>query len=86
MLPSCRLHHGSCLDTLNPALGLTSWLVLQMVALGEMTTAYPIRGAFVHQATRFLDPSVGFALGWNYWYSWAIVSWPLSLSSGQTSS
>ncbi|BGP50979.1 hypothetical protein JCM10450v2_006905 [Rhodotorula kratochvilovae] len=44
-----------------------------MVALGELTTQYPVRGAFVHHANRFLDPSVGFALGWNYWYSWAIT-------------
>ncbi|GAA5995657.1 uncharacterized protein JCM10292_005306 [Rhodotorula paludigena] len=44
-----------------------------MIALGELTTQYPVRGAFVHHATRFLDPSVGFALGWNYWYSWAIT-------------
>ncbi|GAA5984516.1 hypothetical protein JCM11641_007008 [Rhodosporidiobolus odoratus] len=44
-----------------------------MVALGEMTTLYPVSGAFVHYASRFVDPSLGFALGWNYWYSWAIT-------------
>ncbi|GAA6052158.1 hypothetical protein JCM3770_001246 [Rhodotorula araucariae] len=44
-----------------------------MVALGELTTQYPVRGAFVHHANRFLDPAVGFALGWNYAYSWAIT-------------
>lgn len=43
-----------------------------MVALGELTTQYPVRGAFVHHATRFLDPSIGFALGYNYYYSWAV--------------
>lgn len=36
----------------------------QMIALGEMTTLYPVNGAFVHYASRFIDPSVGFALGW----------------------
>ncbi|KAL7337816.1 amino acid permease/ SLC12A domain-containing protein [Rhodotorula toruloides] len=44
-----------------------------MIALGEMTTLYPVNGAFVHYASRFVDPSLGFALGWNYWYSWAIT-------------
>lgn len=37
---------------------------MQMIALGEMTTLYPVNGAFVHYASRFIDPSVGFALGW----------------------
>jgi amino acid transporter len=44
-----------------------------MVALGELTTLYPVSGAFVHYTSRFVDPSVGFALGWNYWYSYAIT-------------
>ncbi|BGP27025.1 amino acid transmembrane transporter [Rhodotorula toruloides] len=44
-----------------------------MVALGEMTALYPVNGAFVHYASRFVDPSLGFALGWNYWYNWAIT-------------
>jgi amino acid transporter len=43
--------------------------ISQMVALGEMTTLYPVNGAFVHYASRFVDPALGFALGWNYWYS-----------------
>jgi lysine-specific permease len=24
-------------------------------------------------ATRFVDPSLGFALGWNYWFNWVIT-------------
>lgn len=35
-----------------------------MIALGEMTTLYPVNGAFVHFSSRFVDPSLGFALGW----------------------
>lgn len=27
----------------------------------------------MHYATRFVDPALGTALGWNYWYSWAIT-------------
>ncbi|GAA5892923.1 hypothetical protein JCM6882_006895 [Rhodosporidiobolus microsporus] len=44
-----------------------------MIALGELTTLYPVSGAFVHYTSRFVDPAVGFALGWNYWYSYAIT-------------
>ncbi|GAA5834721.1 hypothetical protein JCM9279_007091 [Rhodotorula babjevae] len=44
-----------------------------MVALGEMTTLYPVSGAFTHYSARFVDPALGFALGWNYWYSYAIT-------------
>lgn len=44
-----------------------------MIALGEMTTIYPVSGAFVHFASRFCDPALGFALGWNYFYCWAIT-------------
>jgi len=34
-----------------------------MVALGEMAALYPLSGGFTHYATRFVDPSLGFALG-----------------------
>ncbi|MBW0469962.1 hypothetical protein O181_009677 [Austropuccinia psidii MF-1] len=43
-----------------------------MVALGEMITMYPVTGSFMHYATRFVDPALGFALGCNYWYGFAI--------------
>ncbi|GAA5976310.1 hypothetical protein JCM5350_001416 [Sporobolomyces pararoseus] len=49
-----------------------------MTALGEMTTMYPVSGAFVHYASRFCDPALGFALGWNYWASWA-MTFPLEV-------
>lgn len=28
-----------------------------------------VSGSFNHYATRFVEPSLGFALGWNYWFS-----------------
>ncbi|KAJ6014213.1 hypothetical protein N7540_008804 [Penicillium herquei] len=42
-----------------------------MVSLGEIATFLPIPGAFTSYATRFVDPSLGFAMGWIYWFSWA---------------
>lgn len=44
-----------------------------MVALGEMATYIPIAGAFTAYAARFVDPALGFAMGWIYWFSWAIT-------------
>jgi len=34
---------------------------------------FPVSGAFMHFASRFVDPALGFALGWTYWYCWAIA-------------
>ncbi len=44
-----------------------------MQSLGEMATQLPIAGSFETYAERFVDPSLGFALGWNYWFSWSIT-------------
>ncbi len=34
---------------------------------------YPVNGAFYHYSVRFIDPSWGFAMGWNYTMCWLIV-------------
>ncbi|AWV80951.1 amino acid permease [Clostridium acetobutylicum] len=44
-----------------------------MTGLGEMATFMPVSGSFETYASKFVDESVGFALGWNYWYNWAIT-------------
>lgn len=44
-----------------------------MQSLGEMATYIPVSGAFTAYASRFVDPSLGFAMGWIYWFSWAIT-------------
>lgn len=38
----------------------------------EMTTWAPISGTFPHFAERWVDPALGFAVGWNYFYTNAI--------------
>ena len=42
-------------------------------ALGELAVMYPVSGGFYTYYTRFIDPSWGFAMGWNYVFQWAIV-------------
>ncbi|KAH7329100.1 amino acid permease-domain-containing protein [Stachybotrys elegans] len=42
-------------------------------ALGELAVMFPIAGSFSSWATRFLDPSWGFAMGWNYALQWLCI-------------
>lgn len=46
---------------------------LLMQSLGEMAAYMPVAGSFQTYATRFVSPSFGFAIGWNYWFNWAIT-------------
>ncbi|KAK2048039.1 amino acid permease [Colletotrichum somersetense] len=48
-------------------------------ALGELAVMYPVSGGFYVYSSRFIDPSWGFAMGWNYVFQWAIVL-PLELT------
>lgn len=47
-------------------------------ALGELAITFPVSGAFVTYNTRFIDPSWGFAMAWNYAMQW-LVMLPLEL-------
>ena len=40
---------------------------------------YPVSGGFYTYSARFIDPSWGFAMGWNYVFQWAVVL-PLELT------
>ena len=44
-----------------------------MTSLGEMAAYMPTSGSFSTYAAKFVDPAFGFAMGWNYWYNWAIT-------------
>ena len=33
----------------------------------------PVVGNFQTYAARFISPSFGFAMGWNYWFNWAVT-------------
>lgn len=44
-----------------------------MTSLGEMASYLPVSGSFSTYGSRYVDPAFGFALGWNYWYNWAIT-------------
>jgi amino acid transporter len=48
-------------------------------ALGELAVMYPVSGGFYTYSARFIDPSWGMAMGYNYVFQWAIVL-PLELT------
>jgi yeast amino acid transporter len=50
--------------------GFNLFAVIQ--CLGEMGTYLPVPGAVPVFATRYVDEALGFTLGWNYWYQFAI--------------
>lgn len=52
--------------------GFVCYLV--MVSLGEMSAFLPHKKGFAGYATRFVDPALGFALGWNYLFKYLIVT------------
>ncbi|CAI7622231.1 unnamed protein product [Penicillium discolor] len=68
---------GSAIATAGPVGALIAFTFIGsivysvMIALGEVATYLPIPGAFATYATRLVDPSLGFAMGWIYWFSWA---------------
>ncbi|MGO2033088.1 MAG: amino acid permease, partial [Brevibacterium aurantiacum] len=44
-----------------------------MQSLGEMSTHLPVAGSFHTYGSKYVSPSFGFAMGWNYWFNWAIT-------------
>ncbi|MDF2655046.1 MAG: amino acid permease [Bacillota bacterium] len=65
---------GASISTAGPGGAMVSYAVIGMAvffvmnALGEMATYTPVPGAFETYSTKYVDPSFGFAMGWNYWY------------------
>ncbi|MCD4840056.1 amino acid permease [Neobacillus sedimentimangrovi] len=70
---------GGAIHTAGPGGALVAYLVIGMMvyflmtSLAEMGAYMPVAGSFSTYATKFVDPALGFALGWNYWYNWAIT-------------
>jgi len=64
---------GPVLFQAGPLGALLSYILIGLVSssvlscLGEMTALIPVEGPIYEFPTRFLDASVGFAVGWMYW-------------------
>ncbi|MBC8954160.1 amino acid permease [Xenorhabdus sp. PB62.4] len=44
-----------------------------MTSLGELAAYMPVSGSFSTYGSKYVDEGFGFALGWNYWYNWAVT-------------
>ncbi|WRT66803.1 uncharacterized protein IL334_003766 [Kwoniella shivajii] len=70
---------GSALGNGGPAGILLAWIIMGVMlinvtqALGEMAILYPVSGGFYTLASRMLDESFAFSMGWNYVLQWAVV-------------
>ncbi|MCK1994964.1 amino acid permease [Peribacillus muralis] len=73
------LGSGPAIHSAGPGGALVAYAVIGimvyfiMTSLGELASFMPVSGAFSTYATRFIDPALGFALGWNYWFTWAMT-------------
>ncbi|KAI0515169.1 amino acid permease/ SLC12A domain-containing protein [Xylaria bambusicola] len=76
---------GSALMKGGPGFLIIDFLIIGIMifnvvyALGELAVMYPVSGGFYTYSTRFIDPSWGFAIGWNYVLQWLVVV-PLELT------
>ncbi|EXA33305.1 hypothetical protein FOVG_15382 [Fusarium oxysporum f. sp. pisi HDV247] len=59
-------------------IGITVFFV--MTAIGEMATFLPMNKGFGGYATRMVDPALGFATGWNYFFKY-IIATPTNLTA-----
>lgn len=70
---------GSAITTAGPGGSLVAYVVMGimvyflMTSLAEMATYNPRSGSFTEYASRYVDPALGFAMGWNYWFGGAIT-------------
>ncbi|KAJ5788779.1 Amino acid/polyamine transporter I [Penicillium paradoxum] len=68
---------GTAIATSGPAGALIAYIFVGSIvysvmgSLGEVATYIPITGAFTSYAARLIDPSLGFSMGWIYWFNWA---------------
>ncbi|KAF7292783.1 AA-permease domain-containing protein [Mycena indigotica] len=59
--------------------GFVGMLVgLMMYSLGEMMVWDPSAGGFIEFATRYVDPAMGFAMGWQFWFQ-AVMTAPVEI-------
>ncbi|WP_276830784.1 amino acid permease [Frischella perrara] len=70
---------GATIAQAGPAGSLLSYAIIGvmvyflMTSLGELAAYLPVSGTFATYGSKYVDESFGFAIGWNYWYNWAIT-------------
>ncbi|KAK2626277.1 hypothetical protein QTJ16_004539 [Diplocarpon rosae] len=71
---------GSILSETGPAPLFMGYISMMLIVwcvmndLAEMVTYLPLKGISIpYFVERFVDPSLAFAAGWNYWYAYAML-------------
>ncbi|KAI5461928.1 amino acid permease/ SLC12A domain-containing protein [Mariannaea sp. PMI_226] len=71
---------GQALNRAGPAMLLAGYITISILVYGmitattEMSSYLPVTGcSMAHYGTRFVSKSLGFAMGWLYWYSFGIL-------------
>lgn len=70
---------GATVAQAGPGGALFSYIIIGlmvyflMTSLGELAAYLPVSGSFSTYGSRYVDEGFGFALGWNYWYNWAVT-------------
>lgn len=70
---------GATIAQAGPGGALLSYIIIGLMvyflmnSLGELASYLPVSGTFSTYGSRYVDESFGFAVGWNYWYNWAIT-------------
>lgn len=72
------LASGIAIATAGPGGALLSYVLIAimvfflMTSLGELATYKPTTGSFNEYSEIYVDSSFGYAMGLNYWFSWAL--------------
>ncbi len=70
---------GATVSQAGPGGALLSYALISlmvyflMTSLGELAAFMPVSGSFSTYGSKYVEEGFGFALGWNYWYNWAIT-------------
>lgn len=70
---------GATISQAGPGGALLSYMLIGlmvyflMTSLGELAAFMPVAGSFSTYGSRYVEEGFGFALGWNYWYNWAVT-------------
>ncbi|KAK7001935.1 aa-permease domain-containing protein [Favolaschia claudopus] len=54
---------------------------LMMYSLGEMMVYDPSAGGFIEFSSRYVDPALGFAMGWQFWFQ-TVITAPVEIVAG----
>jgi len=67
------LQSGKILYLIGPGGAVLAYLIMGTLlwsansSLGEMTAIFPVKGPIIDFPARYLDESIGFAVGWMAW-------------------